>query len=203
MHNQSAYWQEWQQSFGDWAEFGHAAELHGLVTGVVCVVQPPDQAGWRTLLAHLDVTLAEDSAVWRLLEDEGQDLAESLAEDNLDFEPLLPDDEQPLAERLQALASWCSGLLLGFALAGGKVRADEQELIGDVQDISGLDWQDQPADEEAENDYADLLEFVRLVPVSLAMGRSKAEQLPESDKASAPTVSVLPLTVDASEVKPS
>lgn len=206
MHDQSTYWQEWQQTFAGWVEFSHPAELHGLVTGVVCVLQPPGQDGWQALLAGLDVAgpaEGSDDPVWRLLVDEGQDLAEALDEDNLDFEPLLPDDEQPLPERVQALAAWCSGLLLGFALAGGQVRSDEQELIADLQELSALDWEVQDSDEASENDYADLLEFVRLVPVSLSMGRTKAGQLPGPGKATARTRKALPLTVDASAAKPS
>ncbi len=173
MHNQAEHWQEWQTAFGDWTGFGHPAELHGLVTGVVCVAAPPNRAGWQALLAGLEVEAADDDGGWRLLEDEGQDLSAALAEDNLDFEPLLPDDDQPLWLRVQALGAWCSGLLLGFALAGGQVRADENDLINDVQDIGQMDWEGQADDEDGENDYADLLEFVRLVPVSLSMGRNK------------------------------
>ena len=206
MHDQSTYWQEWQQTIAGWVEFSHPAELHGLVTGVVCVLQPPGQDGWQALLAGLDVAgpaEGSDDPAWRLLVDEGQDLAEALDEDNLDFEPLLPDDEQPLPERVQALAAWCSGLLLGFALAGGQERSDEQELIADLQELSALDWEVQDSDEASENDYADLLEFVRLVPVSLSMGRTKAGQLPGPGKATARTRKALPLTVDASAAKPS
>ncbi len=52
-----------------------------------------------------------------LLADEAEDVAHALSDDELDDLPLLPDDTHTLADRVQALADWCAGVVLGFGLA--------------------------------------------------------------------------------------
>ncbi|MBP8064179.1 MAG: UPF0149 family protein, partial [Acinetobacter sp.] len=96
-----------------------------------------------------------------------------LSEDELDYLPMLPDDEHALSERVQALADWCAGVVLGFGLASGHIRADEQELIENLQDVAAVEFEDSDDDDEGEESYQELYEFVRLIPVSLAMGRKK------------------------------
>ena len=64
-----------------------------------------------------------------MLTGEAEDIAHALSDDELDYLPLLPDDEHVLADRVQALADWCAGVVLGFGLASGHIRQDEMELI--------------------------------------------------------------------------
>ena len=84
---------------------------------------------------------------------------------------MLPDDEHLLSERVQALADWCNGVVLGFGLASGNIRANEQELIESLQDVASVEFEESDDDEEGEQSYQELYEFVRLIPVSLAVGR--------------------------------
>ena len=100
-------------------------------------------------------------------------MAAALADDSLDYMPMLPDDQHALIERVQALADWCGGVVLGFGLASGQIRADEAELLEDLQDVAAVEFDSNDDDEEGEASYADLVEFVRLIPVSLATGRKK------------------------------
>jgi hypothetical protein len=86
---------------------------------------------------------------------------------------MLPDDSHLLVDRVQALADWCAGVVLGFGLASGHIRADEQELIEHLQDVAAVEFEDSDNDEEGEESYQELYEFVRLIPVSLSIGRKK------------------------------
>ena len=86
---------------------------------------------------------------------------------------MLPEDEHVLADRVQALADWCAGVVLGFGLASGHIRADEMELIEHLQDVAAVEFEESDNDEEGEDSYQELYEFVRLIPVSLALGRTK------------------------------
>jgi hypothetical protein len=88
---------------------------------------------------------------------------------------LLPDDEHVLSERVQALADWCAGVVLGFGLASGHIRQDEVELIEHLQDVAAVEFEDSDDDDEGEESYQELYEFVRLIPVSLSLGRKKVE----------------------------
>ncbi|MEG0198937.1 MAG: UPF0149 family protein, partial [Acinetobacter sp.] len=107
------------------------------------------------------------------LTDEAEDVAHALSDDELDYLPMLPDDNHLLADRVQALADWCAGVVLGFGLASGNIRVEEQELIEHLQDVAAVEFEDSDNDEEGEESYQELYEFVRLIPVSLSIGRSK------------------------------
>lgn len=172
MQDDISGWNEWQQQFNTIEEISSPSELHGLLTGIVCVTQTPSRSEWSDILATLNVPALSEEAL-ALLTDEAEDVSHALSEDELDYLPLLPDDEHILADRVQALADWCAGVVLGFGLASGHIRADEMELIEHLQDVAAVEFEDSDNDEEGEESYQELYEFVRLIPVSLSIGRKK------------------------------
>ena len=60
---------------------------------------------------------------------------------------LLPDDEYPLIDRLEALSLWCQGFLLGFGLQFGDQSIDNSEITESLQDISDISQLEVSADE--------------------------------------------------------
>ena len=172
MQDDISGWSDWDLNFSKIEEISSPSELHGLLTGIVCVTQAPTREEWLKILETLDVTEVNEDAI-AILADEGEDIAHALSEDDLDYLPILPDDEHSLSERVQALADWCAGVVLGFGLASGHLRADEKELIEHLQDVASVEFDDSDNDEEGEESYQELYEFVRLIPVSLSMGRKK------------------------------
>ncbi|MEN3978793.1 UPF0149 family protein [Acinetobacter sp. CWB-B33] len=174
MQDDISGWSEWNRNFSEIEEISSPSELHGLLTGIVCVTQVPTREEWQQILATLEVTEISDEAI-AALADETEDIAHALSEDELDYLPLLPDDEHSLSERVQALADWCAGVVLGFGLASGHLRAEEQELIEHLQDVASVEFDESDDDDEGEESYQELYEFVRLIPVSLSMGRKKIE----------------------------
>ena len=172
MQDDISGWSDWSQNFDEIEEISSPSELHGLLTGIVCVTEAPTRDEWLQILSTLDVpTLDENAAV--MLSEEAEDIAHSLSEDELDYLPMLPDDSHLLSERVQALADWCAGVVLGFGLASGHIRAEEEELIESLQDVASVEFDESDDDEEGEASYQELYEFVRLIPVSLSMGRKK------------------------------
>jgi yecA family protein len=174
MQDDISGWSEWNRNFSEIEEISSPSELHGLLTGIICVTQVPTREEWQQILATLEVTEISDEAI-AALTDETEDIAHALSEDELDYLPLLPDDEHSLSERVQALADWCAGVVLGFGLASGHLRAEEQELIEHLQDVASVEFDESDDDDEGEESYQELYEFVRLIPVSLSMGRKKIE----------------------------
>ena len=172
MQDDISGWNEWNAHFNGIEEISSPSELHGLLTGIVCVTQAPDSDEWSQILNTLNVPTLTEVAL-QSLTDEAEDVAHALAEDELDYLPMLPDDSHVLEERVQALADWCAGVVLGFGLASGHIRTDEQELISSLQDVAAVEFEESDNDEEGEESYQELYEFVRLIPVSLAVGRSK------------------------------
>ena len=172
MQDDISGWTDWNQNFGGIEEISSPSELHGLLTGIVCVTEAPTRDEWLQILSTLAVPALNDEAL-DLLVDETIDVSHALSEDELDYLPLLPDDEHVLSERVQALADWCAGVVLGFGLASGHIRSDEAELIEHLQEVAAVEFEDSDNDEEGEESYQELYEFVRLIPVSLAVGRTK------------------------------
>ncbi|ENV57047.1 hypothetical protein F951_01387 [Acinetobacter soli CIP 110264] len=172
MQDDISGWNEWNQNFEGIEEISSPSELHGLLTGIVCVTEAPTRDEWLQILATLNVPTLNDQAL-SVLSDEAEDVAHALAEDELDYLPMLPDSEHLLQERVQALADWCAGVVLGFGLASGHIRSDEVELIEHLQDVAAVEFDESDNDEEGEMGYEELYEFVRLIPVSLSIGRKK------------------------------
>ncbi|WP_224973588.1 UPF0149 family protein [Acinetobacter oleivorans] len=172
MQDDISGWTDWNTHFEGIEEISSPSELHGLLTGIVCVTEAPTREQWSQILTTLNVPeLSEDALT--LLTDEAEDVIHALSEDELDYLPMLPDDDHLLQERVQALSDWCAGVVLGFGLASGHIRPDELELIENLQDIAAVEFEDSDNDEEGESSYEELYEFVRLIPVSLSIGRKK------------------------------
>ncbi|WP_038342191.1 UPF0149 family protein [Acinetobacter sp. A47] len=172
MQDDISGWTEWNAHFDGIEEISSPSELHGLLTGIVCVTQAPTADEWSQILNTLNVPALQPEAL-ESLTDEAEDVAHALSDDELDYLPMLPDDSHLLGDRVQALADWCAGVVLGFGLASGHIRGEEQELIEHLQDVAAVEFEDSDNDEEGEESYQELYEFVRLIPVSLSIGRKK------------------------------
>lgn len=174
-------WNDWEQALDDWTDVS-ISELHGLITGVLSVCDAPTANEWQTLLEALSFGELEKNAL-ELVTEEGEDIAATLTDDNdsYQFMPLVPDDEHPLFERLRALSDWANGFMTGFGVTDSSLRPEENALFTDLAKIGGLrvdeldenlQGNDNP---EGEAYYVELLEFVRMIPVSVAQGRVRKE----------------------------
>ena len=140
----------------------HPAEAHGCLCGALCLRPDYSLAEWLDEVLPDMTAAAEAAGPFATL------FAESLrvlASPDMEFEPLLPDDETDLAERVASLAAWCQGFLYGFGSSGAaaqaKLPAAVNEVLADLAQIShaGVVGAEPPeAEEEA---YAELVEFLR------------------------------------------
>jgi uncharacterized protein YgfB (UPF0149 family) len=132
------------------------AELHGGVCGALCAGGP--DAARRWLSDSLDD--AELGASAAALSDDLEEListsSKMLEDDELAFEPLLPSDDSPLAEQVEALAVWCQGFLggVGSAAPGSSVEGDAlAEILRDFAEISRAGFTDDEAEGEVESRF--------------------------------------------------
>lgn len=174
MQDDISGWTFWHQHFCNIEGLNHPSELNGLMIGVLCVCQAPSEQQWQQILQRLQIKGYSPEAL-RFLAEESQDVASEIHEDELSYMPVLPDDSHTLQERVQALADWCAGVVLGFSMASGYVRSDEAELIEDLQNVANVQYDPSDDDEDGEQSYQELYEFVHLIPISLATGRKKAD----------------------------
>jgi uncharacterized protein YgfB (UPF0149 family) len=140
-----------------------AAEAHGTLAGAFCTASPYTQEDW--LAEILPDGRAPDSqaeSLRAIFEATGS----ALRNRQMDFQPLLPDDAEPLSVRTAALGEWCHGFLYG--LGTGHVQnleaaGDEvSEILKDFTEITHVDVDPDDSDEANEEAYVELLEFVRV-----------------------------------------
>tara|TARA_R110000823_G_scaffold119998_21_gene244603 strand:- start:8585 stop:9172 length:588 start_codon:yes stop_codon:yes gene_type:complete len=108
--------------------------------------------------------------------------ASSLADEACIFYPLLPDDEQPIEARTQALADWSGGFITGVALAaaapGADVRpwsSEGREILEDIAAMSQAVVDPEDYVEEPEDNYTELVEYLRIAVLNLYLERRPDE----------------------------
>ena len=143
------------------------SEIHGLVTGLLCTGNPeadPEDVG--QLLQPPQIVADSARTLFQQLANTSKEQLSSL---EYNFEPLLPADENKLADRVVALAEWCDGFTVGFAagyfqpesMLGTEVReilADFAQFAGRADSVTNLSDQD-------EVDYMELVEYVRMAAI--------------------------------------
>mgnify|MGYP006082685845 CR=1 FL=1 len=163
------------------------SEYHGHLTGRQVGGHEISGAIGMQIIADLTaapaIRLAEQEEYWR---EHMKHFVQHFELENYGFQPLLPDDELPMEERLFALANWCTGFLNGIGCAldasAAKVLLKDDETLADFTEITNLDFN---ASDTNENEalYIELVEYVRLAALnmhenlkeSLAAERSESE----------------------------
>jgi len=167
-----------RQSLTDAGALLALPELHGGLCGALCAGGPTGAERW------LDDFLADHEARNATgVRTVGRDLElaswQALADGQLEFEPLLPGDDAPLEEQVQALAHWCHGFLNGLgatapdlvgrnrkptAAAAAIATAEVAEILGDFAEISraGVDEEDAADRDRADFALAELKEYARV-----------------------------------------
>lgn len=165
-------------------DFG-AAESHGILSGLICSCGSVEQQHWLALLYENSeqADLADsDRGLWNQIYETA---LQQLAGDDLDFQLLLPDDDQPLSQRTEALADWCRGFLYGISAGnlkpGPDLPDDVNEIIQDLTQISRASYDEEEEDNEGENAYVELAEYIR-AGTMLIYTELQAQVQPSSDR---------------------
>lgn len=159
----------------DIAARADASEMHGHFCGFACVLGSRAVGVWLATL-HRSVSDQEEVGnAFRQLDELARLSAGALLEGAMHFQLLLPDDEESLEARTEALAGWCSGFLAGIGEAAASPAArtllagdTAAEILADFAEIALAASGSDEAGEEAEADsadeaaYAELVEFVRV-----------------------------------------
>jgi uncharacterized protein YgfB (UPF0149 family) len=150
------------------------AEAQGIACGLLAVNLGSDQAQW------LDEILPGDRDRLNVLLQEAEaglaqifiGVMSQLSDSNLQFELLLPDDEASLENRFEAVQSWSRGLLYGLSIAGlnqyERLPEDSREFLQDVVQISTPASFDFDEDDESEDAYTEIVEYLRVGTLLLA-----------------------------------
>jgi uncharacterized protein YgfB (UPF0149 family) len=154
---------EIQRVLSEERSLADAAEAHGTLAGCLCAAVGYRFEDW---LQEILPEGRADPLGRETLRELYVDTAGALRGPEMEFELLLPVDEEPLDARTAALAQWCQGFLYGL---GTSVVQDESGLPGDIGEIVrdlteithvAVDTEQTP--ESNESAYAELVEFVRV-----------------------------------------
>jgi uncharacterized protein YgfB (UPF0149 family) len=150
---------------------GEAAEVHGQLCGLVCLMGRDAGSPWAAeTLADSQVPDSAKADSARVLADLAMQSIRALYEGDMSLELLLPSDEQPLDARADSLGHWCQGFLHGLGAVGelenGRTALLEQEtiqeILEDFSEISRAGFAEEETEIEAEAAYAELVEYVRV-----------------------------------------
>ncbi|MBY5993594.1 UPF0149 family protein [Ferrimonas balearica] len=141
------------------------AEVHGVLTGLVCGGVPVDGKSWQKPFLELvnDGEPVPDGLM-QIVRELYLDVVNSLVDPEMGFSPLLADEDDPLVDRLEAFINWVQSFLTGLAMmqpALDKASADVQELIQDLTDFTQVELEVEENDENEEG-FAALVEHVRI-----------------------------------------
>ena len=140
-----------------------AAEAHGTLAGGLCAASDYRFEDWLKEILPDGRAASATTAPLQALFDA---TASALLQPDMEFEPLLPEDTQPIDVRTAALAQWCQGYLYGLG-AGAipdatKLPGDVGEIVRDLVEITRAGVDAEQGEESNENAYAELVEFVRV-----------------------------------------
>lgn len=147
-----------------------AAELHGFLAGQLAGGKRFSRGEWlRAAAEQGDLSQNPDEVEGDVLFTTYQHTLAEMTRSDMAFTPLLPADDDALADRVDALGQWCQGFLLGLGLAG--VNMEDSELADSLRDLSaiaqiGSDGTDTD-DEDAESDFFAIFEYVRMSAIDI------------------------------------
>ena len=141
---------------------GHPAEIHGYVSGVLSAGDRPAVKNWLDQVAEQlgDKTL--DDAASDVLTRLYSQTLEQLEAGDFSIQLLLPDDDESLSQRTEALGIWCQSFISGFGQGLSEQNVGEmvEDVLKDFAEISLIEATDE--DEEAEKLLMEISEFVRM-----------------------------------------
>jgi hypothetical protein len=141
------------------------AEAHGSLCGTLAVRGQWQAAHWIAELIPERGDSDQERAAIELLELVFVETQSTLIRDQMEFMPLLPGDDSPIAQRVEALAAWCTGFLHGLASGGLQEGADlpevVQEVVRDFVEMTQAVVDPEESEEANEEAYVELQEYLR------------------------------------------
>jgi uncharacterized protein YgfB (UPF0149 family) len=177
-----------------------ASELHGAIVGALCGGMRLEKGDWANFiisfmgLENQKNTNFDQNAI-EVACGFAQNQLKTLLSEDISFNPFIPDDDELIDLRIEAVSFWCKGFLGGFAEAqifarnnsGGSSDSDVksldhpfsdnvQEALTDIAAISKVVLADGGSDEhrdssevseQEEKDLMEVVEFMRLVTLTI------------------------------------
>jgi len=139
------------------------AEAHGSLAGALCATEAYSLDDW---LAEILPEGAPPAAVNAWLSELYEQTREALSGTQMQFDLLMPDDDEPIELRAAALTQWCNGFVYGLGSGGSTdpeaLPGDAGEIVRDLAQITRAGVDEHEGSEANELALAELVEFVRV-----------------------------------------
>ncbi len=154
-----------------------AAECHGGLSAVVATLGETGKPRWLSKVMPELVDAIEQGDALAIQADQVltelyQATVEQLATGECTYILLLPDDEEDLALRAEALGHWCQGFLLGLQAAGfdnpRDLPEELAEIVRDLAEISQISLGGMQHDETEERAYTEIVEYLRVAVMAFS-----------------------------------
>ena len=143
-----------------------ASEVHGMACGVLVVDSTTKQDTWSAHVLKGDTQDVFFQEVVRDVKQLHTATVESLNANQMHFDLCLPNEQDPISERVEALQKWCQGFAFGLAASGLKcmdeLPDDPKDWVQDVIKIGAATDLALDDDDESEAAYTELLEYLRV-----------------------------------------
>ncbi len=144
-----------------------AGEIQGVACGLLAVNLNSDDKLWLgQVFPDYDPQNVLQQDIANELKKQIQLLRTQMQDSNLEFGLLLPDDDEALEDRVDAMQEWTQGFLMGVSLAGLKdfttLPEDSKELMADFVEISSAGQFDTEEQEESEEAFIHIVEYLRM-----------------------------------------
>lgn len=140
------------------------SELHGIITGMLCLSRDK-----KTIIAELSEHLPEETN-HDLLTSFIEDTHRQLADANLGFELILPEDDN-LAKRGEGISHWTEGFIAGLIAGGVKFEGENidelTEIFQDLAMISDIDYSTIGNSNEDEAALFELEDYLRIAAATI------------------------------------
>lgn len=147
-----------------------AAEMHGLISGILCGGNHDDS--WKTLVSELtNDGLSFPQALAQPLLEIYQITRNTLDDEGFMFQLFLPDDTQDnvtVFERADGLAGWVNHFLLGLGVVQprlDKTQGELKEAIGDLRNIAQLGYDEDEDQDQLAQSLEEVVEYVRVAAI--------------------------------------
>ncbi|HFD86071.1 MAG TPA: hypothetical protein ENJ35_00155 [Gammaproteobacteria bacterium] len=143
------------------------AELHGMACGLLIKdASTPSGKLQELVLGQIDRGDVLDSETAAVIDKLHAVTLHQLQDSELGFDLLAPDEDEPLEARISAACDWARGLIYGLAEQGVKTKecpTDTADFLQDCLTLASNEYNvDEGSDEENEQLYMELLEFLRM-----------------------------------------
>ncbi len=143
-----------------------ASEVHGIACAVLAFNNQYAEKAWQIQVLKGDAQDFYIQETRRLLKQLFNTTLTQLNSGDLDFELLLPPEQDSLEAQVAALQKWCQGFAFGLALSGLKTMQDlpedTRDWVQDVVKIGAAGEMDVHDEDESETAFIELAEFVRV-----------------------------------------